>query len=67
MPELSHDLAHDAGAGEDDLRPRRLEPDDRAPALGVERPIELDLALDLVDVDLGEVDDVRVVRSPGRA
>src|SRR6478672_4156245 len=63
--ELRENGPDDARTGEDDLRAFRLEPDDFAPAVGVPRPVQLDLAIDLREVEDRAVDDVRVVRREG--
>jgi len=36
LPQLLHHRAHDAGTGEDDLRPLRLKADDGAAGIGIE-------------------------------
>src|SRR5690349_9758960 len=49
--ELAHHGTHDAGAGEDDLGARRLQPDDGTTLLGVPGGEEPDLPVDLRRVE----------------
>ena len=60
-------VLHDAGTGEDDLGPLRLQTDDRAATLGIEAAVQLDLAVDLRTGQLAALHHRRVVRWPGRA
>ena len=57
LAQLLHDRPDDAGTGEDDFRPLRLEADDGAAGVGILRPVELDLAIDLGAVEDGALDD----------
>src|SRR5262245_65863190 len=59
--ELGEDRSHDARTGEDHLGAGRLESDDLAPFVGTPRAIEVDLAIDLVEVENRSLYDVRVV------
>ena len=65
--ELRQHRAHDAGTGENDLGPIRLEADDGSPLVGRPSSVELDLPVDLGSIEPGALDDVRVVRPRVRA
>src|SRR5262245_66567135 len=60
--ELRQHGADDARAGENDLRPVRLQADDLAALGGGAGAIELELPVDLRNVEDGALDDVGVVR-----
>src|SRR3954453_9845678 len=61
-PEQAQHGANDAGAGQDHLGAVGLQPDDLPSLVGGSRPVELDLAIDLADVEHGALYDVGVVR-----
>src|SRR4029079_3896867 len=63
--ELRENGPDDARTGEDHLRAFRLEADDLTPALGGPRPVQLDLAIDLGEIEDRAMDHVRVVRREG--
>ena len=62
LAQLLHDRPDDAGTGEDDFRPLRLQTDDGAAGLRIPRPVELDLAVDLGTVEDGPLDDGGIIR-----
>jgi hypothetical protein len=47
LAQLLHDGPDDARPGENDFRPFRLQPDDGTSAVGIPRPVELDLPIEL--------------------
>ncbi len=61
LAQLLHHRTDDAGTGEDDFRPLRLEADDGAAGIGIQRPVELDLAIDLGAVEDAALNDRRVI------
>ena len=59
--EPTEDRPHDARAGEDHLGPARLQTDDRTTPVGVAGAVELDLAIEFVDVEHRAVHHIGVV------